>query len=104
MIRFASTLIVLAGLGAAVQPAMAESVCANRDIIVTRLQQDYSEAPSAVGMSESGAVIEVLAARDGTTWTILMTTPDGLSCVIATGEAWERAPADQIAAAGGSDA
>jgi hypothetical protein len=99
MIRSASALVVLVGLAAAAEPVSAQSVCANRDVIVTKLQQDFSEAPSALGMSDNGAVIEVLASKDGTTWTILMTTPDGVSCVVATGEAWEPFPADQIAAA-----
>ncbi len=104
MTRSASALVILVGLAATAPPAAAaQSVCANRDIIITRLQQDYSEAPSAIGMADNGAVIEVLATKDGTTWTILMTTPDGVSCVVATGEAWEGIPGDQIAK-GDSDA
>ncbi len=97
MIRTASALVLLAGMA---QPALAQNVCASRDILVDSLAQDYSEAPSALGISDSGAVVEVLSAKDGTTWTILMTTPDGISCVVATGEMWERLPDDQQIASG----
>lgn len=104
MIRTASALVLLASIAGVASPAVAQSVCATRDVLVTSLRQDYSEAPAAVGMSDNGAVLEVLSAKDGSTWTILMTTPDGVSCVVATGEAWEPLPTDQIAAAIGSDA
>ncbi len=86
MIRTASALVAIAGLA---QPALAQNVCASRDVLVSSLLKDYSETPTALGMSDNGAVIEVLSTRDGATWTILMTTPDGQSCVVATGEAWE---------------
>lgn len=97
MIRLASALAL--ALGLSVQPAAAQHVCAERSDILKSLQREYQEAPNAMGMSDNGAVVEVLAARDGTTWTILMTTPDGTSCVIATGEMWEALP-EQVAKAG----
>jgi hypothetical protein len=34
-------------------------------------------------------VIEVLKAPDGKTWTILFTSPNGASCLVASGEAWQ---------------
>ena len=33
-------------------------------------------------------MIEVFATRDGTTWTMVLTTPNGLSRLIASGESW----------------
>lgn len=97
MMRIAAAATVM--LAAAISPALAQHVCATRADIVKSLQQEFQEAPSAMGMSDNGAVIEVLAARDGKTWTILMTTPDGTSCVVATGEMWEPLP-EQVAKAG----
>lgn len=104
MIRGVLPLVALTAIMVSATPAAAQGVCAERNSLVTKLQQDFSEAPSAAGISDSGAVIEVLSARDGKTWTILMTTPDGVSCVLATGEAWERAPGDQIVAGRRADA
>ena len=37
----------------------------------------------------SGNVIELLRSKDGSTWTLLMTYPNGTSCVLRAGEYWE---------------
>jgi len=39
----------------------------------------------------NGSVLEVLASKTGS-WTILVTQPSGLLCVVASGEAWENFP------------
>ncbi|MDP7547755.1 MAG: hypothetical protein QGF20_10715 [Alphaproteobacteria bacterium] len=39
-------------------------------------------------MSSNGTVVEVLASESGS-WTIILTKPNGASCVVATGQAWE---------------
>ena len=44
-----------------------------------------------MGLTESGAVLEVLASTVGS-WTILITRPDGVSCVVTSGEAWDTVP------------
>ena len=56
------------------------------------LANKYSEAPVAVGMAENGGVIEVLTSTEGGTWTIIITMPDGTSCMVAAGEDWEQLP------------
>lgn len=70
----------------------AQSVCAERNVLLSSLQREYSENPTAIGLASNGSVIELLTTPDGQTWTILMTRPDGTSCVIAAGEAWEALP------------
>jgi hypothetical protein len=45
-----------------------------------------------MGMSSGGNVIEVFTARDGKTWTILITHPDGNSCIVAAGKMWTAVP------------
>ncbi len=32
--------------------------------------------------------MEVLSTRDGDTWSIIITTPKGMSCLAAAGEGW----------------
>ncbi|MBX9720639.1 MAG: hypothetical protein K2X81_04540, partial [Candidatus Obscuribacterales bacterium] len=75
-------------------------VCASRDMLLQSLQRDYSEAPSAIGVANDGNVLELFKTQDGKTWTLLMSMPDGTSCVVAAGEGWESLP-QQVA---GSDA
>lgn len=70
-----------------------EVVCAEREALLTSLSREYSEAPKELGLANNGSVVELLTTRDGRTWTMLMTRPDGTSCVIAAGEAWEAVPA-----------
>jgi hypothetical protein len=69
--------------------ASAQSLCSPRDKVVTQLSSKYSEAPIAVGVTNNGKLVEVLTSGDGNTWTIIMTSPQGMSCVMAVGEAWQ---------------
>jgi hypothetical protein len=59
--------------------------CGARAKIVGHLADTYREAPVAIGVSAHGQLLEIFASPDGTTWTILMTTPDKISCAVAAG-------------------
>lgn len=72
-------------------PAMAQAVCGKRDKFINHLSKSYSEAPIAMGLVSNGAVLEVPASEDGS-WTIIVTRPNGVSCVVAAGESWEDLP------------
>jgi len=70
----------------------AAQVCAARDGLLTQLERKYGEVPVAIGVTGGdggGALIELLTAKDGMTWTIILTTPKGVSCLIASGEGWQ---------------
>lgn len=69
--------------------AQAQNVCAERQALVSQLEQAYEEAPIAQALTSDGKMVEVLAAKDGTTWTLLMTRPDGVTCALAEGEFWQ---------------
>ncbi len=79
-------------------PASAQAACGDRAKMITHLGATYSEQPVAMGLTSSGAVIEVLTSPSGT-WTFLVTEPSGLTCMVASGEGWESlsiTPAGQI--------
>ena len=38
--------------------------------------------------ANNGGVLEVLSSEKGS-WTILVTMPNGVSCMLATGQSWE---------------
>ncbi len=63
-------------------------VCGQRDKVLGRLAQKYKEAPVAIGVTNKGALVEVLTTGDGDTWTIILSTPQGMSCLVAAGEGW----------------
>ncbi len=67
---------------------MAQPQCDQRDSVLQVLQQKYNEGPVALGVTHNGGLVEVLATEDGTTWSIIVTTPQGMSCLVAAGEGW----------------
>jgi len=73
------------------QWAAAETMtCTERKAAIRHLASKFSEAPVAMGLTNTGAVLEVLASDAGGSWTILITMPDGTACLIAAGEAWSK--------------
>ena len=80
------------GLVLSSQPAAADAVCGKRADLLSHLSGRWSEAPVAMGLKDDGSVLEIVASADGSTWTVLITQPNGASCVVATGERWETAP------------
>ena len=59
-----------------------------RGKLVQLLAERYGEASVAAGIAENGGVVELLTNADGSTWTLLMTLPDGSTRVVASGESW----------------
>ncbi len=89
--------ILVAGLiGAAalipIGSASAQTPWIDRDEVVEKLGDEYSEQPSAMGLASNGGVIELFTAPYGATWTLVLTMPDGLSRIIAAGEGWTAVP------------
>ncbi len=77
-------------------PAMAGNMaCSQRDDVLAQLGNKYKEAPSAVGLANNGGLIEVLTSDDGATWTIIVSMPNGTSCLLAAGENWQ--PVERVA-------
>jgi hypothetical protein len=69
--------------------ASAQTACLAHDKLVDMLDGRYSERPVAAGLDVGGRLFEVFAAKDGATWTMVVTTPQGASCVVAVGEEWQ---------------
>ncbi len=84
-----SALII--GAGALPATAQAQMVCGERGSVVSGLEKNFSEAPVSMGLSSNGSIVEIFASPDNT-WTIVMTKPDGMSCVLMAGEDWESLP------------
>ena len=59
-----------------------------RERLVTILEGRYSEQPVAAGLEVTGQLIEVFATADRETWTLVMSTPNDMACVIAVGTGW----------------
>lgn len=68
--------------------AMAQTKCKERDDIIDLLGKKYGETVSALGVSNTGGLVEVLNDPKDGSWTIIMTTPRGMSCLVAAGKGW----------------
>jgi len=42
-----------------------------------------------MGIANYGGLVEILSSQSGTSWTIILTMPNGVTCMIAAGENWE---------------
>lgn len=63
--------------------------CAPRDLVVKRLAEKYGESRQSIGMGQKGVVMETFASSETGSWTITVTTPNGLTCLVASGQAYE---------------
>ena len=76
--------LIVAGMTAATSASAA--TCANRTAVVDRLENRFGEAPLANAMSASHNILEVFAAPEAETWTILLTLPEqNLTCLVSSG-------------------
>jgi hypothetical protein len=57
--------------------------------VIKALGDRFHETQSATALTSAGTLLEVLTASDGATWTIVVSRPDGLSCVVAAGQNWQ---------------
>lgn len=76
--------LIVASMTAATSASAA--TCANRTAVVERLEDRFGEAPLANAMSASNNILEVYAAPEAQTWTILLTLPEqNLTCLVNSG-------------------
>jgi hypothetical protein len=94
MVRIACVAAAAALIAA---PAYAQSAgpgpaCVKRADLIKHLEARYHEAPSAVGIADNGALLEVFSSKSGETWTVTVTMPNGISCMVASGQQWQDVP------------
>ena len=88
--RILTTSALILGMAAAGPPAaQAQMACGERDSVVAKLGDKYGEVRRGGGLASPTAIIEIWASEATGTWTILKTTPNGLTCIMAVGDAWQ---------------
>ena len=85
-----ATLLALVLLLGVQSSASAQSVCKTHAEVTKQLESRHSESQVGIGLASNGSVVEVFSTDDGSSWTIVMTMPNGKSCVVAAGEGWEQ--------------
>ena len=84
--------LIALGLLAGTPSAKAEGrqACAERTMVVKRLEERYGETLRSMGLQQSTGLVEIYSSETTGTWTILMTRPDGTTCLLAAGQLWEQ--------------
>lgn len=94
MFKRLMTTALLFGMAALGPPALAAG-CAQRDVVVKRLADLYAERLTAGGLQHSQStrsVMEIWTSTETGSFTVLVTSPQGISCVVATGTDYFDAP------------
>ncbi len=95
MIRLLTTALLTATLAiAAATPAAAQmrAGCLPHETVVSKLEKGDGEHRVGLGIGPTrDAIYELYVAETGT-WTILVTRPNGLSCIAASGDSWMTSP------------
>ena len=79
---------VASAVGLSAAPAHSQLVCGAHENIDKRLRDGYSEVPAGSGLAANGGVITLYTSEKGT-FTIVLTRPNGMSCLMAVGENFE---------------
>lgn len=86
---FALTTVALAVTAAPAAAQSAQNKCAPREIVVQRLAEKYGESRQSIGMGQRGMLMETFASDKTGSWTITVTTPQGMTCLVASGQSYE---------------
>ncbi len=73
--------------------AQAQVACGTRSAMLDKLSSSYGETRQSRGLSGTAAIVEIFASDATGTWSILQTTPDGKTCIVAAGDNFQDFPA-----------
>jgi hypothetical protein len=71
--------------------------CGEREEMVSRLGNLHAEHLVAAGLQDERHIVEIWASEDGSTWTVLLSRVDGVSCIMGAGSAWTSYPENRLA-------
>jgi hypothetical protein len=74
----------------------ANTICADRKVIVERLVSVFDEQRKSIGQARDGRVVEVFQSGAAGSWTLVVSKPGAPACIMASGKG--AIPMVQIAA------
>ena len=85
----------LAAFTAGLWPDQSHSAqCGRSEPIIAYLGKKYKEEPRAMGTVGSTGFMQLYVSEAGT-WTVLLTSPEGISCIVAAGQNYEALKASE---------
>ena len=86
--RLLATALVF-GAAALAPPAYAQNAqCMPRDTLIETLQSRFGETLTGGGLQSESQLLELWSSQNTGSFTMLLTQPNGISCVVATGKNW----------------
>lgn len=70
--------------------------CGNHDRVVALLGSKYKEFRHSIGLVSDRGIMEFFSSNETGTWTMLLTNPRGVACIVASGEAFHRVKPSKI--------
>lgn len=84
-----SCLVVAGAPGRAAAQGAPGMICGQRDSVVSQLQARFGEQVRAMGLAGTTRIVEVYASDETGSWTITVTSVDGITCLMASGQHYE---------------
>ena len=85
--------LVLSGLaGPVLAQGIPAPICGQRDQIVAQLRTRFGEEVRATGLAGPTRIVEVFASDTTGSWTITVTSVDGTTSLMASGQHYEATP------------
>lgn len=69
-------------------PVAEAAQCGKADQVIAFLGKKYAEKVVGMGLVGTKGFMQLFVADAGT-WTVLLTTPEGISCIIAAGDSYD---------------
>ena len=71
------------------QNALAAPQCAARPQVLETLAQKFGESRRSMGIAADQTVMELFASAETGSWTLTLTLPTGMTCLVAAGQNYE---------------
>ena len=88
-------IIVLVLLFLPFKSSEGQVVIPDRDHLLEWLKEKFGESRRVIAKVQTGHVLEIFVSPSGS-WTVLITTPEGLSMLTSSGDAWQEFDLEKV--------
>ncbi len=83
-------LVILTLQGMMIPPVFAQSVgfCTSYKDIKNYLLTQYSQSAEYFGITDEGSLMEIFVSFSTSTWSAVITPPNGFACIVSAGMYW----------------
>ena len=94
MFKRTFTAAMVFGAAALAPPALAQTnaKCTDRNVLIEYLSSTYHESQRGAGLQSPERLLEIWSSAETGSFTIFITSANGISCVVATGGSWQSVP------------